>query len=155
MILGNCHEIHSVERQEQNCPLCGLRGLLVPNVTVKNLVKPDVVNEILDNDYYICLNPPCSVVYFYQGKSVFTKEKIKVPVWFKEGAEPKYVCYCNKVTAEDIMSAVVKQGARDLKSIMEITGAMKEGKCLVNNPTGKCCHNEIKKIVNDALKRKR
>ena len=48
------------------------------------------------------------------------KEQIKVPIWFKEDANPKYICYCNQVTEENIVNAVKNEGARNMKDITEI-----------------------------------
>lgn len=38
-----------------------------------------------------------------------------------------------------------------MKDIIKLTGAMKNGKCEVNNPTGKCCSSVIQETINRAL----
>ena len=55
----------------------------------------------------------------------------------------KYVCYCNKVTEDDIKSAILKMGAISVEQVISITGAMKNGNCAVNNPKGVCCYPDI------------
>lgn len=89
------------------------------------------------------------VAYYDNRNNTICESNIKVPLWFKEGAKPKYVCYCSKVTEEDVIKAVVK-GARDVNAVVELTGAMKNSNCLKNNPTGKCCHNQIQRIIDSA-----
>lgn len=46
-----------------------------------------------------------------------------------------YVCYCDKVTEQDIEAAVL-QGARTVKQVIQMTGAMTHCNCAVENPKG-------------------
>ncbi|WP_051652440.1 (2Fe-2S)-binding protein [Clostridium algidicarnis] len=48
----------------------------------------------------------------------------------------EYVCYCNKVTEQDIDKAIIEKGATSVKEVIKITGAMVNGNCKVNNPKG-------------------
>lgn len=79
---------------------------------------------------------------------------MKIPIWYKKDANPKYICYCNQVTEEQIINAVLNEGAKDIKDIVMLTGAMKKGKCEINNPLGKCCSPIIQETINKALKMK-
>jgi bacterioferritin-associated ferredoxin len=54
----------------------------------------------------------------------------------------KYVCYCNHVTEQDIVDAIIN-GAKDVKEVIKVTGAMKNSNCAVNNPKGTCCYSDI------------
>ena len=69
----------------------------------------------------------------------------------KKDANPKYICYCNHVTEEDIINAVVSHGAKDMKDIIRLTGAMKNAQCETKNPLGKCCGPIIEEIIEKAL----
>lgn len=101
------------------------------------------------------MNEDCSIVYFSSDLKVsYSKEQIKVPIWFKKDANPKYICYCNQVTEQQIISAVLNDGAKDMKDIIRLTGAMKNGKCEVNNPLGRCCGPVIQETISKALKLK-
>jgi len=105
-----------------------------------------------DGNYRICLNKDCDVVYYDTvANEIFKKKDIKIPIWFKKDANPKYICYCNQVTEEQIISAVLKDGAKDMKDIIKFTGAMKNGKCEINNPLGKCCSPFIQETIDKAL----
>ncbi len=125
----------------------------VENVTIKHLVNEEFVGQIKEHNYFICMNEECNIVYFnpYLGTS-YSKQQVKVPIWFKKDANPKYICYCNEVTEQQIINAVVNNGAKDIKDIIRLTGAMKNGKCEINNPLGKCCSPFIRKAINKALK---
>lgn len=134
------------------CPICNKEGTKVKATTVKHMVVENLLSEITDADYYLCTNEKCDIAYYSSNSDLqIKKEQIKVPIWFKEDANPKYICYCNQVTEENIVNAVKNEGARNMKDIIKLTGAMKNGKCEVNHPTGKCCSPIIQEAINRAL----
>ncbi|SES83048.1 (2Fe-2S)-binding protein [Anaerobranca gottschalkii] len=59
----------------------------------------------------------------------------------------EYVCYCNKVTEKDIVNAI-DNGCNTVKEVIEMTGAMKNSNCAVNNPKGRCCYPDIVEVFN-------
>ncbi len=138
---------------KEECPMCHEIGEMVKNITVKHLVLEKFVEEVSNEEsYYLCMNENCNVVYYsLDNKSIFNKKKIKVPIWFKKDANPKYICYCNKVTEEQIINAVVNQGAKNIKDINRLTGAMENGNCILNNPLGKCCGPNILETIRKAI----
>lgn len=54
----------------------------------------------------------------------------------------------NKVTEQQILDAVLTDGARNMKDIIRLTGAMKNGQCEIKNPSGKCCHAFVQNAIN-------
>ena len=48
---------------------------------------------------------------------------------------PNYICYCDKVTEEDIREAI-RGGASSVAEGIRVTGAMRHCDCKVNNPKG-------------------
>jgi hypothetical protein len=75
-----------------------------------------LVNKVHDGNYRIFLNEDCDVVYYdLQMNVILRKQDIKVPIWYKKDANPKYICYCNQVTEEQITNAVLNDGAKDIK----------------------------------------
>ncbi|ABR47918.1 BFD domain protein (2Fe-2S)-binding domain protein [Alkaliphilus metalliredigens QYMF] len=116
------------------------------------MVIGSLLPTVTDADYYLCTNGKCDIAYYSSESDLqIKKEQVKVPIWFKEDANPKYICYCNQVTEENIVNAVKNEGARNTKDIIRLTGAMKNGKCEVNHPTGKCCNPIIQEAINKAL----
>lgn len=59
-----------------------------------------------------------------------------------------YICYCNKVTEQDIINAI-ENGANTIEDVIKVTGAMKNSNCKVNNPKGTCCYSDILKVYNE------
>lgn len=122
--------------------------MTVQNVTVRHLVKDDLLESVGSDDYYLCMTENCNMVYFKPG-NVFYRTDLTVPVWFKTNANPKYICYCNKVTQEQIEDAIINHNANNMKDVIRLTGAMMNGQCLQNNPTGKCCGSVIQQIIDN------
>lgn len=119
---------------------------------VKNFARDEFANRIVRDDYFVCLNKECKVAYFGYNKKVMLKNSdLKMQIWFKDGTNPKYICYCSKVTEAEITEAVVKHGARTVNDIVKITGAMKNSNCKINNPLGKCCSSDIQKVINNII----
>jgi len=92
------------------------------------------------------MTPDCEAVYF-SNDTVFRQKDVVVPLAYKAGTQPKFVCYCNRVTEEDMIGAIVDGGAKTVDDIAQLTGAMKNGRCLTTNPKGRCCHRDIEDIL--------
>ena len=132
------------------CPICKGQGAPVKNITVQHLVLDEIRSEVGLSDYYLCMNENCDVTY-YEPKSVkkFFRNQLNVPIWFKKDADPKYACYCSRVTEQEVIDAVSKHGASTMKEVLKITGAMSNSQCQKKNPLGICCHQ----IILDAMEK--
>ncbi len=140
-----------VEKND-SCPICKQTGDKVKNITVRHMVLDELLEQIGDYDYYLCISEECDVVYYNSSSdSVFKKADVKVPIWFKKDADPKYVCYCNEVTEEQVIDAVVKDNTENMKDIVRLTGAMKNGQCELKNPSGKCCHAVVQSAIDKGI----
>lgn len=98
-----CHSEKSACKLEKNnlCPVCQKEGVLVKNITVKHLVLDELTEQIGDKDYFLCMSEECDITYYNKESNiVFNKQHVKVPVWFKKDADPKYACYCSEVTED-------------------------------------------------------
>jgi bacterioferritin-associated ferredoxin len=138
------------------CPVCGQAGLSVDKITVQHLVQQSCNQQVESDRYRICMKEDCNVVYYgVDINEVYLKEQVSVPIWFKQDANPKYACYCSKVTEADVIDAVVNHNARTVKDVNHITGAMKNANCKMNNPLGICCHHVIKDAIAKGLKTKK
>jgi bacterioferritin-associated ferredoxin len=134
------------------CPVCGNEGISVSKITVEHLVAGDYRKTIEGDGYRICMNEDCNVVYYNTNSGVkFSKDQVSVP---EKDANPKYACYCSKVTEEQVIEAVVKHGAKTVQEVNAITGAMKNSNCKENNPLGVCCHKIIQEAIDKGLNMK-
>ena len=139
-------------KKNNTCPLCGHIGEIVKNITIRHMIIDDFMKKIGEEDYYLCKNENCDVVYYNLKSGIkFSKKQVKVPIWFKKDANPKYACYCSKVTEEEVINAVVKDGATNMSQVLKITGAMSESQCEKKNPLGKCCHKIVQEAIDKGL----
>jgi len=136
------------------CPSCEKVGKKVPNETVKNLILADDQNRVGKNDYFLCITTDCDVAY-YNSEASFGKSALKVPLWYKKDAAPRYACYCRKITQEEVTKTVSQTGMTDVGAIMQHLRGNVKGNCKMNNPTGHCCHPVFNEMVEKALKMKR
>lgn len=116
------------------CPVCHKPGKKVSPKTLDSLLVSDRRPENLDG-YAICLSRDCDIVYF--GKHNFTRDDVKVKVWYKEDDPSVPVCYCRNVSADDIVRHVAVLRCCDtLQDIQKHTGANTGKDCLTKNPAG-------------------
>lgn len=133
------------------CPICNKPAKIVKNTTVRHLVNKEHVEAINDLDFAICMNENCDTVYFSINEHVLiNKNQVKEPIWFKNDADPKYACYCNKITFDQVKDAVRTIGDKNMKEVIALTGAMTNCQCETNNPLGICCHETIKQAMDEA-----
>ena len=132
------------------CPACNKTGQKVANETVKHILKAKHTSKIGEKDYYLCMNSDCEVGY-YNSESVFGKSALNKPLWYKKDANPKYACYCRKITQEEVAKTVIETGLTEVGTIMlHLRGNVKSN-CKINNPTGHCCHPVFNEMIEKAL----
>ena len=106
----------NLNRTKESCPVCNNEGVTVSRIIVEHLVTDDYRNAVDGDQYKICMNEDCDIIYYNLDKEIkFLKDQVRVPIWFKKDADPKYACYCSKVTEDQVIEAVVKHGAKTVK----------------------------------------
>lgn len=117
------------------CPICQNPGQKVNKITVQSLIKEENI-DLANTDYFICLSKDCSVSYFSSDGNYFSKDYLKVPIWFKEKS-PVTICYCKEVTDEVILEHIKRGCCSTITEIKNHTGAQTGRDCLTKNPTGR------------------
>jgi len=134
------------------CPKCSERGLLVRNLTVRSLLKPESKNRFSDIAFYLCMSTDCEVSYYSkEPNEIFTTKDVKVPIWFKKDADPKYACYCNKITDEEAFNAVKETGLSEMSEVIEFLREKVKCACVAMNPSGQCCTPLFSEAINNGL----
>lgn len=138
------------------CPICNVKGKLVPLLTVKSLIK-NGLNYLTDEQTYICINRKCNVIYYQDNNpKYFEKAEIKTPVWFKSNFNEYIVCYCHKIKLIDIVN-IVKNSSDDCltkEKIFKILNIKEENDCIHNNPVGEICDKLFENAIEFAYKQK-
>ncbi|MCF8008791.1 MAG: (2Fe-2S)-binding protein [Halanaerobiales bacterium] len=135
------------------CPDCGSKSKSVPYQVLNTMVKKNLKDDLLDNNYFICLNPECETVYVDETKkSTFKLNQLNKPVWFKKGSLPKIACYCNNITYDQVEKAVREENLTSWKDIILNYKSKAICMCEKLNPTGECCSDNFYQLVNKVLK---
>lgn len=147
------NQIEMLEELKLYCPVCNIEGINVNKITVDHLVLDEFSTLVKNVNYNICMNENCDVVYYSLDNEIMLfKDQIKVPIWFKKDANPKYACYCSKVSEKQVIDAIINHQAKTIKDVNKITGSMNNANCIENNPLGICCHKNIQEIIDKVLK---
>lgn len=132
------------------CPTCGKQGEKVANETVRHILKARSRDKVGEKPYYLCMNPACDVGY-YNSESVFDKSALKIPLWYKKDAKPKYACYCRKIIDNEVTKTVLETELAKAGDIMfHLRGDVKSN-CKINNATGHCCHPVFNEMIKKAI----
>ena len=136
---------------QTDCPESGTESEKIQRRTIEHMVRPELVDKILDSQYYYCADADCAIVYFSSdGISKFTTEDIRVAVFAKDPGKDVNVCYCFDWTRgrieEEIRETGVSTAARDVAEKMRA----KFCECDIKNPKGTCCIGNISAYVREA-----
>ena len=132
------------------CPECGERARSVDRITLKALLRPDALMRITVSAYLFCPTATCNVVYFAPS-SIFRRRDVVVPVFQKEPAGERTVCYCFAITESDLRREIDQ--AETPPAAERISALVKADRCAceVKNPQGTCCLGNVTTLVKSLL----
>jgi len=115
---------------------------LVERITVKAMLRPQALMRLSAPEHRFCTTAECSVVYFGIDEA-FSREEIVVPVFQKERAGDRAVCYCFGVGEGDLRRELMQTGRSTASD--RITALVKADRCAceVKNPQGTCCLGNV------------
>lgn len=153
-VVESCCDLHPPQRCPPTpCPECGKQGKGVSRLTLGALLKPERRPDIpVQDEFCFCKTPTCEVVYFSDGKTLFRKSDLPVPVGLKEPSDPTApVCYCFGWTPQKIRAEIEATGRSTV--IEQIKAQVKTGHCYceVTNPQGSCCLGNVARVVQEAI----
>ena len=138
--MRNSINISTIKLMAPPCPQCSQQGQMVRKLTVRSLLNSVLKNRVLDIAYYLCMSSDCEVSYYSNiPNEIFTTKDVKVPIWYKKDAQPRYACYCNKITDEETINAVKETGLSEQSEIIEFLREKVKCACVAMNPSGQCC----------------
>jgi hypothetical protein len=76
------------------------------------MLRPEPLMRLSAAEHRFCQTPECSVVYFGEDE-VFDREEVVVPVFQKEPAGDRPVCYCFGISDGDIRRQLAEDVALD------------------------------------------
>lgn len=128
--------------EQQECPRSGTQGHAVDLNTVKALLSPAALTRISGAPHRFCPDPACEIVYFSPGDT-YTVKDLRVPVWQKEPAGARMVCYCFGENEADIRREIERNGLS--QAVERVRGHIAAGRCAceLRNPRGACCLGDV------------
>jgi hypothetical protein len=128
--------------EQQECPRSGTRGLPVDLNTVKALLKSTALARITGAPHRFCPDSRCEIVYFSPGDT-YTEQDLRVPVWQKEPAGARIICYCFGENEADIRREIEGRGTS--QAVERVRAHIAAGRCAceLRNPRGVCCLGDV------------
>ena len=129
------------------CPQCGRNGVRVGLVTVKAMLTENALARVAQTVYWFCADAQCDVVYFSVDGGTYSKQDVRVPVWHKEPAGNRTVCYCFGETESAIRAEIRSTGQSE--AVQRIRRHIDADRCAcdVRNPRGVCCLGDVSILV--------
>lgn len=146
-------ELHQIENELEidvrtKCGACASVSRFVKKQTMLLMLKPELIEQIGDGQYYFCASPDCEIVYFPETEGIcFYKNALRVRVGVKEQQDPKTLCYCFGFDESDFRDEIKSTGQTTISA--RIVKMVRAGMCACDtrNPSGACCLGEITKTV--------
>jgi hypothetical protein len=87
------------------------------------------------------------VVYFDDQGHVFNATDLRVPVWQKQPAGARMICYCFGESEASMARELTETGRCDAS--LRVRNHIAAGRCAceVRNPRGACCLGDVMKAV--------
>jgi hypothetical protein len=144
--MGDCDRL-AAELGARACPSCGHSGATVQLETRKALLTEIALRRVQMTQYRFCANAACDVVYFGEAGDRFGTEDVRMPVWHKQSAGSRLLCYCFGETEEVIRQELVQSGRADVVARIREHIAAERCACHIRNPRGACCLGDVTAAV--------
>jgi hypothetical protein len=125
------------------CPVSGTKGVTVELQTVKAVLTNVALRRVAAAAHRFCADPMCDIVYFADDGTTYSRKDIRVPVWQKEPAGARIVCYCFGENESDIRTEVMNSGKSDAVERVRAHINANRCACELRNPRGTCCLGDV------------
>lgn len=134
--------------EARRCGSCNSTGRPVSRKTVLLMLKPDLLERVMQGSYSFCSERDCSTVYFEnKGREHFTVDDLRIRVGIKVKDAPIPLCYCFGFDENHIRNEIERTGTTSIPD--KVSGLIREGLCAceARNPAGVCCLGEVNKAA--------
>jgi hypothetical protein len=125
------------------CPTSQTVGKSVELLTVKGLLRESALGRLAVVQHHFCSDPACDVVYFDTEGAIYQQADLRVPIWEKQPAGTRTVCYCFGENEAEIRREVERHGSS--AAAARVRAHIKAGRCAceIRNPRGVCCLGDV------------
>lgn len=141
----------TVRGASAKCPECGADGQSVQTVTLKHMVKPELLEAVTKPNFLFCRSPKCDVIYFHPDGERITKTDVRVRIGLKEVEDPVQICYCFGFTEAMAREEIELSGKCTIPERIATEMKAERCACEVRNPQGSCCFANVTKVVKKLL----
>ncbi len=101
------------------------------------------------DEWSFCTTAACPTAY-YAGETEIARDAVRVPIFQKESAEDRLVCYCFDHSVRDVRAATRADATNAI--VEEIMQACRRGldRCEKTNPQGRCCLGNVRALLRPA-----
>ena len=142
-----CAKSEPAPRNIAVCPISGTKGATVDLQTVKAVLTNAALRRVTAAAHRFCADPGCDVVYFADDGTTYSTTDIRVPVWQKEPAGARTVCYCFGENEADIRAEIALNGTSAAVERVRVHIKASRCACEVRNPRGTCCLGDVAAAV--------
>ena len=121
-------------------------------VTLEALVRPEALARLVGGKIDFCPTADCSTVYFTDDQALHCDD-VSVPVFQKQAAGDRVVCYCLGIQENRIREEVEGTGISSAAARIRALVQSGECRCEVVNPQGTCCLGQVSAIERAAAVR--
>lgn len=143
-----CSSVQRVSAsQRAECPVNGTLGMAVELLTVRALLTESALRRASGSLHRFCPDPACDIVYFAEHGETYSTADVRVPVWQKDAAGARMLCYCFGEDEAGIRDEIHATGAS--QAVARIREHIEKGRCAceVRNPRGTCCLGDVAAAV--------
>jgi hypothetical protein len=138
-----CAKSEPASSNTTECPVSGTKGVTVELQTVKAVLTNAALRRVTAAAHRFCADPECDIVYFADDGTTSSKTDIRVPVWQKEPAGARMVCYCFGENERDIRAEIAINGKSDALERVKAHIKARRCACELRNPRGTCCLGDV------------
>ena len=141
--MADCCDRTATEPGARTCPTCGVQGAAVQLQTVKALLTEIALRRVQVTHYRFCGSAACDVVYFGDAGDRFGTQDVRMPVWHKQPAGSRLLCYCFGETEAVIRKELAQSGRAEVVARIREHIAAERCACDIRNPRGACCLGDV------------
>lgn len=121
-------------------------------MTLEALVRPEALARLGGGNVDFCPTADCATVYFSEDQALH-QDDVSVPVFQKQAAGDRVVCYCLGIQENRIREEVESTGISSAADRIRALVQSGECRCEVVNPQGTCCLGQVSAIERAAAGR--